>query len=167
MKTIHRQKKTARRKAIPPKKVLATFAANDGNMKATASALGIDRTTLWRMQQANPDLAAAMNDILQGDVDEVIIAVKRSAKGIPKMEWILVPDGKGGKEEVYLQIGWIEKPDMRAAQLYLAAHARDRGYGKTEIDLGASEGTQLLITNTVVRRGEVKTNDGRAEIIHG
>ena len=108
-----------------------------------------------------------MNDILQGDVDEVIIAVKRSAKGIPKMEFVLMPDGKGGKVEVFVQTGWIEKPDMRAAQLYLNAHARDRGYGKTEIDLGASEGTQLLITNTVVRRGEVVTNEGRAEIIPG
>jgi hypothetical protein len=148
---------------ISNKRILDTYRKMEGNATRTAKALKMDRSTLWRMRQLDPELSEAMAAIEQGEIDEIITAVKVSAKGIPKMEWVEVPDGKGGRKQDYIQTGWLEYPNMRAAQMFLNAHAKDRGYGKQEIDLGNAEGTQLLITNTVVRRGEVQ--EGNAIVI--
>jgi hypothetical protein len=149
---------------INKKKVVRVYVECNGNLGKTAVALGIERTTLWRMQQADPELAQLMEDNLQAHLDNIEQAAICMAEGIPKMEWVETRDAEGNATgKVYMQTGWVHPPDARFAKLVLDARAKARGYGKQEIDLGNVEGTQLLITNTVVRRGEV--SEGKVEVL--
>jgi hypothetical protein len=153
-------------KVTSTKKIVAAFVKCKGNPGKTAKMLGIDRTTLWRMQQNNPELAQQMADAWESKLDTIEESAIVMAEGIPKMETLDVLDKKGnviGKEEK--QVGWICPPDARFAKMLLDARAKSRGYGKMDIDLGASEGTQILITNTVVRRGAAVSEDGVIKVI--
>lgn len=147
------------KKNIPRKKVAEAYAKCGGALGMTAQSLGIGRTTLWHMMQRDGKLVEMMNDYHQTRLDRIENNVYRAAEGIPNMVMEDVYDANGnlvGQMEVMR--GWIEPPDHRCAKLVLEAKAKDRGYGKLDIDLGAQEGTQILITNTVVRRGQVGPN---------
>lgn len=155
------------KKRTSTKRILEVFAAKKGNLSKSAATLGITRQTLWQWQQEDQDLARQMHHIKQTRYDTIEESVETCAEGIPKMEWVEVTDKHGVViDKEYRQTGWIIPPDIRAAALLLAARARERGYGKSEIELGATEGTEILITNTIVKRGSVIFNeDGKAEIV--
>src|SRR5690349_17373924 len=154
------------RKVKSNKKVIEAYAKCNGNIGKTAALLGIDRTTLWKMQQVDQALAQAMSDRLEATIDNMEESATIMAQGIPKMEWVDVKNKVGEViDTVWKQTGWLQPPDARFAKMLLDAKAKNRGYGKMEIDLGAQEGTQLLTTVTVVRRGTVTNENGSAAVV--
>lgn len=155
------------KKRAPAKRIIEVFAKNKGNLTKTATALGVTRQALWLWQQEDQELAKQMHHIKQARYDGIEEAVEFCAEGIPKMEWVEVTDKHGTViDKEWKQTGWLVAPNIAACALILAARARERGYGKQEIELGAAEGTEILITNTIVKRGSVIFNqDGKAEIV--
>lgn len=59
----------ANKKKIPFETIARVYEKKAGNLASTASALNIDRTTLWKMRKENPMLEERLKAIDEGLID--------------------------------------------------------------------------------------------------
>ena len=59
----------ANKKKIPFDTIAQVYEKKAGNLASTASALNIDRTTLWKMRKENPILEERLKAIDEGLID--------------------------------------------------------------------------------------------------
>jgi len=101
-------------------KIIKVFEANHGSLKDTATALNITRQTLFMWKEKDPELKEAMQQSLEGLVDEAESSLRLLIKGIPKVS----KDG--------ILIGWESKPDVAAVIFFLKCKGKNRGYVEKE-----------------------------------
>lgn len=61
----------AKKKKIPFSTIARVYEKKAGNLASTASALNIDRTTLWKMRKDNPELEEKLKAVDEGLIDFV------------------------------------------------------------------------------------------------
>ena len=105
------------------KKVAKRLRGHKSNM---ADYFGVDRHTLKKWMNENPEYEIVVNDSRMRCFDDVYDRMYLLATGIPDYKEVEDPDGK--KRVVFN--GWIERPDGQTGRYLLGTLGREEGFGE-------------------------------------
>lgn len=106
----------AKRRESVKSMILELLPKKNYHIGKTLEAVGISRMALHKWKQEDPEFNERYNEVFELDIDDAEEKMNLLRRGIPKIE-----DGKF--------VGWIEKPSLRALELFLKAKGKHRGWG--------------------------------------
>ena len=121
-----------------------------GTMSRMAVALGVNRVTVWKWCDADPEFRAVIEEHRGKLLDECLKVARLTALGIPKLD----KDKK--------VIGWKEKPDGLMLRYLIGTLGRKEGFGES-VDItskGESIKPDPIVVEVIDNRDKVvKPND--------
>ena len=97
-----------------------------GHKSNIADFFGVERHTLKKWMNENPEYEIVVNDSRMRCFDDVYDRMYLLATGIPDYKEVEDPDGK--KRVVFN--GWIERPDGQTGRYLLGTLGREEGFGE-------------------------------------